>query len=168
MTLRALFQRLTGREAAALRHQRDAYAEQAGVERRRADTATALLRDDKSKEAEIRDMSARLAHANKLYRAVEVALMDLDNGWLSAINEAALRDAIDPEQAAATLAEVPALRRAEMERDKATHLLRALVRDRDEAALAEAAEWLRRRGPTGWFPGEQTPDDTLPSAAERD
>ncbi len=45
MTLLALWQRITGREAAALRHQRDAYADQAGKERQRADTAEQAMRD---------------------------------------------------------------------------------------------------------------------------
>lgn len=65
MTLLAFWQRLTGAEARALRRQRDAYAEQAGIERQRADAA----------ERELADMPARLRRSwaawdarNRLYQ----------------------------------------------------------------------------------------------------
>lgn len=110
MTLLALWQRLTGAEARALRHQRDAYAEQAGIERRRADAA------ERERDAAVALLRALLAG--------------------EALSWARAADFVgDRPLSAPTPLEV------------ATHLLRALVRDRDEAALAEAAEWLRRESP---------------------
>ncbi len=115
MTLRALFQRLTGREAASLRHQRDAYAEQAGMERQ-----------------------ARLAAE----RDFAVRIERLQAAWHG-------RDAL--------------YQGARYDRDKATALLRALMRG-EPGAAARAANYVAGCrvadiGPETWMPGEQRPDE---------
>lgn len=68
MTLLALWQRLTGAEARAIRHQRDAYAEQADVERQRADAAerelAALRRDLERAERDVTLFQGEAYHAH--------------------------------------------------------------------------------------------------------
>lgn len=120
MTLLALWQRLTGAEAAALRHQRDAYAEQAGIERRRADAA----------ERRLADVPARVRRTH------------------AAMDARAAREAL--------------YQQACCDRDKATALLRSLMRG-EPGAAARAANYVAGRrvadiGPETWMPGEQKPE----------
>ena len=115
MTLLALWQRLTGAEARALRHQRDAYAEQADVERQ-----------------------ARLAAE----RDFAVRIERLQAAWHG-------RDAL--------------YQGARYDRDKATALLRSLMRG-EPGAAARAANYVAGChvadiGPETWLPGEQKPSE---------
>lgn len=121
MTLLAFWQRLTGTEARALRRQRDAYAEQAGVERQRADAAERRLAGVPAR--------VRRTHVAMNARAEFVALYQ----------------------------------QACCDRDKATALLRSLMRG-EPGAAARAANYVAGCrvadiGPETWMPGEQKPDE---------
>lgn len=120
--------RLSGREAASLRYQRDAHAEEAGRERQRR-----------------RDAEQALA---AVLHAIDTAMTGTYSETVVAASVAqrALRG---PIRIGAICEQLCRLRESEA---RAKRLLREMVNGCDEHVLAEAAEWVR--GGLPWMPGE--------------
>lgn len=145
-TLSRLYHRFTGQEAAALRYQRDAHAEEAGTERQRRMEAerehdAAIVEASKWETSAMCEASRR-EEAEQEREAMR-ARHDLAVGYLHALVRAHSRDPVAVENALA---------------DAETWL---------QGQASGAAELEGSRGGLAWMPGEHGDEETLPSAAER-
>lgn len=147
--IRRILSRLTGREAASLRYQREAHQEEAGRERQRRKEAE-RARDDAL--ADIRVEAGRRRDAEQALAAVLHAIDTAMTGTYSetvvaaSVAQRALRG---PIRIGAICEQLCRLRESEA---RAKRLLREMVNGCDEHVLAEAAEWVR--GGLPWMPGE--------------